>query len=120
MQALIELNPEWIGLTRTSSGEGMTLVCPTCGPRHCLAVYFSNPLDGKESAPWQGMKWEREGDTFDTLTISPSINYPCFHGWIEDGKVFHISESPMRVHIQGIGLVALSPRQSQQASRRAS
>jgi hypothetical protein len=95
----------------------MTLNCPTCGPCHRLAVYFSNPVDGKESAQWQVVKWEREGETFDALTISPSINYGCFHGWIEDGKVIHISESPMRVHMRGRGLVALSPRQAQQISR---
>ena len=116
MKALTEFNPEWAGLLRTPEhGEGITLDCPVCGPRHRLCAYFSNPLDGQPPAAWQKPTWERYGNDFLTLTVSPSIQYPCFHGWIEDGQVIDVSESPLVVNMLrqdgSIGPVALSPRQ---------
>lgn len=79
---LIELNPEWVG----HGGEGVTdkngnpvprregvaveFDCPCgCGNR-CL-VNFRNPLGGGDPVYPNG--WNREGDTFDTLTTTPSI-----------------------------------------------
>lgn len=95
MKKLTELNPEWTGVMRQNSGEGIVFDCPACGPRHRLAAYFSNPLDGKEHLPRpQNQIWQRDGKTFETLTISPSIDYGCFHGWVERGWVIAVSESP--------------------------
>jgi hypothetical protein len=115
MTPLTELNPKWCGLLRPDSGEGITLDCPKCGSSHRLCAYFDNPLDGEPAAYWQKPIWKRDGETFETLTISPSIEYPCFHGWIEDGQVIDISESPMRVKMLiggAIRDVALSPKQA--------
>jgi hypothetical protein len=115
MLPLINLNPKFCGLLRPDSGEGMTLDCPKCGPNHRLCVYFENPLDGYNPAPWQKPLWKREGKFVDELTVSPSIQYPCFHGWIEDGQVIDISESPAKVMMFLDGaweLVALSPKQA--------
>jgi hypothetical protein len=114
MTHLLDLNPKWCGLLRPTSGEGLTLDCPKCGPVHRLAVYFSNPVDGKDAAPWQNPQWKRTGDKFALLTVEPSLEYPCFHGWIEEGEVIDISESPARViaTINGAQrIVALSPKQ---------
>jgi hypothetical protein len=111
MRALTEFNPEFIGLLRPKSGEGIAFACPVCGPSHTVAAYFDNPIDGKESASWQTPKWTREGDSFSDLTIIGSLKYPCFHGWVEDGQVILISESPLYVFLPGIGLTGLSPRQ---------
>ncbi|HEV7520135.1 MAG TPA: hypothetical protein VGP89_03485 [Candidatus Angelobacter sp.] len=112
---LLDLGPQWIGVTRTPEhGEGVALACPVCGPDHTLAVYFSNPLDGGAAAP-ASHQWTRSGTTFDELTVEPSIQYPCFHGWIENGLVFDYSESPMTLPVKvedGIGLIALSPKQT--------
>lgn len=90
------------------------LDCPVC-QSHRLAVYFDNPIDSKPSASWQNPKWKRKGVSFEDLTIEPSIQYPCFHGWIEDGNVIDISESKMCavMVIDGVRkLVALSPKQA--------
>lgn len=117
MNELTSFHPEWIGLLRSSSGEGLTFDCPVCGPSHRLAVYFLNPTDGKESAPWQSPKWHVIGNKFENLTIEPSIQYPCFHGWIEYGQVIDVSESTMVVNLQtpqGMKKVAFSPRQVEQ------
>lgn len=114
MNKLRDLNPKWTGLLRPNSGEGMTLDCPRCGPSHKLAVYFSNPVDGLPAASWQTPQWHRDGEKFESLTIKPSIQYPCFHGWIENGDVIDISESPLQVMALIDGrptLVALSPMQ---------
>lgn len=119
MNTLLDLHPQWIGLLRPNSGEGITLDCPACGPSHRLAAYFKNPLDGGETAGWllkDGPVWERQGDDFAALTIKPSIDYPCFHGWIERGRVFHVNESPLRAAIRGpagnVVLANLSPLQT--------
>lgn len=111
---LTDFNPKWTGLLRPKSGEGFEFDCPKCNARgvgHRLCVYFSNPLDGQPPAPWQIPMWTREGATFENLTVEPSIQYPCFHGWIEDGIVIDISESPLAFEFPGKGIVALSPRQ---------
>ena len=113
MKKLTDLNPKWLGQLRPNSGEGISLDCPKCGPKHMLVAYFDNPVDGQDAAPW-GDKWHREGEELETLTISPSIQYPCFHGWIENGQVIDISESPAMatlVTAQGTMLVTLSPKQ---------
>lgn len=115
MIALAKLNPVWAGLLRPDSGEGMTLDCPQCGPTHRLCVYFSNPIDGKEAAPWQNPVWKRTGESFETITIEPSIQYPCFHGWIEEGQVINVTESRVKAWMVIDGerkLVALSPHQA--------
>ena len=116
MIPLDKLNPKWIGVLRPNSGEGVQFDCPVCGPKHTLVAYFSNPLDGEPGAKGQNPVWERVGDTLDQLTIHPSINYPCcFHGWIEQGKVFDVKESPLTALLAVDGkpqVVALSPEQA--------
>jgi hypothetical protein len=112
MKLLQELNPLWTGLLRPDSGEGLTFDCPNCGAHHRLCAYFSNPLDGKEAAPWQKPTWERIGDDFDVLTVKPSIEYPCFHGWIENGRVVDVREAPLSGFDPAGRQVALSPLQS--------
>lgn len=78
--------------------EGVALVfkCP-CGINHdsigesdLICLHFSNPLDGGSPLERVGHTWERTGDTFDTLTIRPSIQRltGCrWHGFITDGEV---------------------------------
>lgn len=112
---LIELNPRWIGSYRTPEhGEGFAFDCPNCGPNHTLAAYFKNPLDGGVATPGSG-QWQRTGSNFDEITVEPSMEYPCFHGWVENGIVFQQTESPLVVPVetpQGLKLVALSPNQA--------
>jgi len=96
---LTELNPVFLG----NGGEGVTYVatglpvprregvalsfdCPCgCGSHVCL--YLKPPLDG--GPPLQEHAWERTGDTFDTITLRPSIlHHPCeWHGYITNGEV---------------------------------
>ncbi len=104
---LTDLNPSWIiaggdGIRDKDgnpvpkrTGIGMMFDCPCGSCDERSYVSFSNPLDGgdpclnnpKESS------WHRNGDTFETMTLNPSIRSVkekggCgWHGWIRNGVV---------------------------------
>jgi hypothetical protein len=96
---LTELNPKFLD----SGGEGVTnadgspaperrgvalaIDCP-CGCGRQLCVPFKNPFDGGPSI-YGDRGWTREGDTFDNLTLSPSIQRMdgCgWHGFVRNGE----------------------------------
>jgi hypothetical protein len=99
---LIDLDPKWLGAggpdisdgsgnpVPERSGVGVMLDCP-CGCDSPLYVPFANPLDGGPSLEPRG--WQRTGETFETLTLSPSIlrsrdKGGCgWHGFVTDGQV---------------------------------
>lgn len=124
MKRLGNLHPKWLGILRQNSGEGISFDCPNCKDEksHSIVAYFQNPLDGGETAEWiangGSTSWRRSGgDGFDfhTLSLAPSIKYPCFHGWLEVGRVFDIKDSPIVVLGQGANgtqPIALSPLQT--------
>lgn len=113
MKNLVDLVPEFIGVTRPpAGGEGMTLVCPACGPKHILAVYFKNPVDGLAPAKWHEQTWMRHGEALGKITIEPSIKYPCWHGWIENGIVYDISEGLTVDKVILLVLGLMTPEQS--------
>jgi hypothetical protein len=57
---------------------------------HFLGVWFANPIDGKGSYEnGSGHRWQRDGDTFETLSITPSIQIVdgCgWHGFVTKGE----------------------------------
>lgn len=77
-------------------GIGVMFNCP-CGCSSWCAVPFKNPIDGGPQVGHQG--WAREGETFETLTLKPSIlrlkwkspdgkeNGCGWHGYITNGEV---------------------------------
>lgn len=118
MIPLANLHPQFTGFLRPDSGEQLLFDCPACGPSHQLGICFTNPLDGKPAAMWPTATWwTREGDTFETLTLTkstgvgPSIHYPCWHGWIEGGQVIGINEATHRAQLESGEIAALSPMQ---------
>lgn len=103
---LIELNPCFLGAGGYSvsnadgspvperHGVGLSFDCPCgCGTRGYID--FENPLDGgpphdtRPSLP----RWQRTGETLETLTLTPSIlrsqeRGGCgWHGFITNGEV---------------------------------
>lgn len=75
-------------------GVGVMLDCP-CGAGTCrLYVPFANPLDGGPQHASQG--WQRTGDTFETLSLTPSIlrrisTCDCqWHGYIRNGEIITV------------------------------
>jgi hypothetical protein len=72
-------------------GVGLVFDCP-CGCDVQCAVPFANPLGGR--VPVQGDHgWQRIGDTFESLTLRPSIlrskhKGGCgWHGFITNGEI---------------------------------
>lgn len=114
---LIDLHPRWVGAggygvfnvaedgTRTPApertGVGLTFDCP-CGKcaaertgdfeaDFSLRVYvgFDRPLDGGPPIDAKH-HWQRTGETFETLTLRPSIldvSRCGWHGYVTDGEV---------------------------------
>lgn len=78
---LTELNPKWA----TANGERrfFTFDCPTDRSQK-IAVHFKGSK----------VNWEITGDTFENLTVSPSINFVVpnicsWHGWIRNGEIIN-------------------------------
>lgn len=102
---LVDLHPQFLssggeGITRSDTGEpipktegvGIMFDCP-CGnfeEEHRCYVPFSNPIGPGPGRDESGRGWQRTGDTFETLTLTPSIyriNGCGWHGFITNGVV---------------------------------
>lgn len=99
---LVDLRPSWLhcggadvlardpatgelGPTERRERIGVAFDCPCmCGRR--IAVRIANPPDG-DGPHGPPPLWDHDGAGFDSLTLTPSIRTPCWHGWIIDGKV---------------------------------
>jgi hypothetical protein len=98
---LTDLNPKWVSYGGEGVSQngmpvplrervGVTLDCP-CGCKdNPLFVPFANPPDGLGPV-YPNKGWERTGDTFETLTLTPSIQRElprrCWHGFITNGEI---------------------------------
>jgi len=108
---LTALSPQWCEASYYDShgarqqaggrhGMGLMFRCPLHYQSDCafanLYVPFHNPVDGGPKA-WEGQGskrdayWTRTGETFETLTLSPSIKMPeegpeHWHGHVINGQ----------------------------------
>lgn len=110
---LTELDPRWFDVPGIgTSKDGVTFLCPHC--RDCrLAVQFANPIDGeprpiatikqlfeglslnhsteeRKGIVPPGYLWQRTGETFDRLTLHPSVDASAsghWHGFVVDGEI---------------------------------
>jgi len=95
---LIELNPRWTGFPDGHIRFGLTFDCPHCKTQR-LGVVFANPIDPEGwiergvAMPKAECKWSRTGESFETLTLTPSIDSSRidfgghWHGFITNGEV---------------------------------
>lgn len=108
---LIDLHPEFLGaggegISNADGspavervGVGVQFDCP-CGCDSPCFVPFANPLDGCEPIhTGKNNGWQRTGDTFENLTLTPSIlrtrwtdskgnEHGCgWHGFIRNGEI---------------------------------
>lgn len=96
---LTALNPRWIGdagarVGMTFDAPGVERTNPLIGYRVC--VFFDPPIG--DAKPYAGAH-RRTGDTFETISISPSILTTCadpdnpekphwsWHGFVTNGEV---------------------------------
>ena len=71
-------------------GVGFSCECP-CGNIECGRLYidFENPLDGGPPLGGREVRWKRAGDTFETMSLHPSIQRMdnCkYHGFLTEGE----------------------------------
>lgn len=97
---LIDLNPRWAsdaeivigGVARrfeNRHGMAVSFECPCCRKIR-LAVWFANPIDGLPPTDDASHLWNRAGETFETLTLTPSIDASDdghWHGFITAGEI---------------------------------
>lgn len=98
---LTDLDPRWFGVLRwvgpTPFHVGLTFLCPHCRKTR-IGVGFRPPIDpnnalGMVSSPEGFLRdslWMRSGESFDCLTLSPSIDVSAaghWHGSITNGEV---------------------------------
>ncbi len=91
---LVDLEPRWTSDNDEHHGQGISFRCPLCRRGH-YSVAFRNPIDGLgPTLADHTILWERDGSTFDTLTLAPSLNAerccssegcPGWHGYISGG-----------------------------------
>lgn len=95
---LTELEPRWIQMGKDFGFHcliGISFLCPCCRKQR-LAVMFKEHIDPENNAwriPWQwpeGKTWARQGNSFETLSLSPSIDASAsghWHGFITNGEL---------------------------------
>jgi hypothetical protein len=98
---LTDLNPKWIALEENGDALGVTFLCPHCRQAH-VGVYFAEPVDTNgvpgidPSLPLfiaqhpENLYWHRAGDSFDTLTLTPSVDvskHGHWHGFVTGGEI---------------------------------
>ena len=104
---LTELHPKFVTFAQWASESpfyiGVRFDCPHCRTQR-LAVLFDPPIDPhrlqekfgfaydpKTFAPSLNMSvWQRTGETFEALTLSPSVDAGWsghWHGFIENGEI---------------------------------
>lgn len=97
MIRLVDFNPHWITLNNSIVPFyfGVSFMCPCCRGRR-IAVKFWPPVDPDNwndritPVPHEGFHSRVSGETFDTLTIVPSIGFEQighWHGCLTNGEI---------------------------------
>ncbi|MDE2104488.1 MAG: hypothetical protein KGL39_45050 [Patescibacteria group bacterium] len=104
---LTELEPRWVGLHLWSSDDkfyiGVSFMSPLkTGQR--IAVLFEPPIDPSGLAARYGwpsrmipdvQHWQRpSGETFETLTLTPSIDFSKTKEWLHHQRQCHLTTKP--------------------------
>lgn len=99
---LTSLNPRWIGAGGDGvtgadgkpaphrEGIGVMFDCPCGTPDEVIFVHVDPPLDRGPLLADAKRNWKREGDSFEAMTLSPSIKKldGCkWHGFVRNGEV---------------------------------
>lgn len=90
--ALELLEPHYV-TDSTGRRIGVSFLCPTCRD-HRVAINVDPPFD---DGPTAKRPWQRTGETFDVMSLSPSIialrrdevgrERECWHGYVRHGQI---------------------------------
>lgn len=91
---LTDLDPSWATDCNGRHGMGITFRCPVHELGCYQGVWFTNPVDGGPPVGGGHLLWQRTGDTFEALTLTPSIHVKWaqdgsthWHGYVTNGEV---------------------------------
>jgi len=98
---LSDLEPAWLHFHEGPPRCGLGFRCP-CKPgcTERLHVMFDVSIDDVPAPPMTAhgaLQWKRDGKTFETLSLSPSIDATGFghwHGWIRNGEMVTAEKAP--------------------------
>ena len=87
-----------IRVSTLAEAQGIRFLCPACftkngGPvgTHGVEVAFHErevlPNQGSHGSDGGPSRWHVAGDSFDNLTLTPSIDGGCWHGYVTHGEI---------------------------------
>ena len=93
-----EFGDKHIGTTLThgpditlAEAQGLLFNCPKCNPTHRIQVGFHDrdllPHHASQSREGGPSRWHASGTGLADLTLTPSIDSGCWHGFITNGEV---------------------------------
>lgn len=95
---LVDCNPRFAQMGNSGQTRYLVFDCPE-GREGCNhAIPFTPSIEGavQTSPQSNGAQWNRTGDTFETLSLTPSIRAmgPCFfHGFVTNGAIMFCGDS---------------------------
>lgn len=114
---LLDLNPRAVlwGDDSTRRGMGLSFDCPGCRKVR-IVIPYANPQDGraaalptsipenaspelKERVRQQNLRWQRTGDSFENLSLTPSIDASQsghWHGFVTSGQISGVGKCTCR------------------------
>lgn len=91
LERLVDADPGFFTDGETK-GAGIVFECPL-HENCCVGVHFENPIGGGVPSANAKVRWRRDGETFETLTLSPSIRVTSpnhdgchWHGFVKNGR----------------------------------
>lgn len=96
MMKLAELNPRWYTFNGVNHPVGLTFDCPHCRTERIGVSFHHRGREAMEDAvihahsPSTKNIWTLDGDTFETLSLSPSVDASAsghWHGFVRNGEI---------------------------------
>jgi len=95
---LTDFNPRWTRAFSDGPVTGLSFECPHCRATRITVLFkpsFDDAMLSRLGVPWphphvEGLVWNRTGDTFETITLEPSVNAEKtghWHGNITSGEL---------------------------------
>ena len=70
-----------------ADAQGILFLCPACLNKdgHSLLVWFDERGVPAEALP--APRWKVTGNSFEDLSLTPSVNAGCWHGFVTNGQI---------------------------------